>query len=103
MIIGMSGTFAVRAMRTAPFLISLISSDRLMVASGKTPTSSPAFSAATASRKAADPASRSTGMCFMPRMSGPATGCLKMPSFAMNRTRRWPTRSAGTPPRAKSR
>jgi hypothetical protein len=38
---GMSGTPASAAMRTAPVLSSLISIERLIVASGKMPTISP--------------------------------------------------------------
>ena len=34
------------------------------------------------------PAARSTEMCFIPRMNGPATGCLKIGSLAMNRMSR---------------
>jgi len=63
--------------------------DRLIVASGKTPTISPARCAATASRYDAAPASRSTGMWCMPRISGPEILCLKTTSLAMNRTNRF--------------
>ena len=59
-----------------------------MVASGKTPTSSPALSIASASRNAPDPADRSTGMWCIPRISGPETGWRKTDSLAMNRTSR---------------
>ena len=41
----------------------------LIVASGKTPTTSPSFSARTAASNAAAPALRSTGMCCMARMN----------------------------------
>ena len=63
--------------RTAPDLRSLTVNDRLIVASGKTPTTSPSFSAVSAARNDADPASRSTGMWCMPRISGPLIRCLK--------------------------
>jgi hypothetical protein len=45
---GTSGTPAAAAIRTAPLLISLTVKERLIVASGKTPTSSPSRSAWTA-------------------------------------------------------
>ena len=45
MIVGSSGTPASAAIRAAPALNSLSSKDRLMVASGNTPTISPARSA----------------------------------------------------------
>ena len=88
MTVGIRGTPAACAIRIAPGLNSLSSKLRLMVASGNTPTSSPAFSAASASRNAAEPAARSTGMWCIPRMSGPETGCRNTDSLAMNRTSR---------------
>jgi len=57
-----------------------------MVASGKIPTTSPARRASRAARNDSAPAVRSTGMCFMPRISGPATGFFQIESFAMKRT-----------------
>ena len=92
MTVGSSGTRAAAAIRTAPALNSLSSKDRLIVASGKTPTISPDFSAASASRNDADPASRSTAMCRIPRMSGPLTLWSKTSFLAMKRT----SRCAGT-------
>ena len=100
---GMSGTSAVAAMRTAPDLISLTSIERLIVASGKMPTSSPARRYATAVSSDWAPCSRSTGMWCMPFINGPPSQCRKTESFAMKRTRRLPRRSAGFPARAKSR
>ena len=50
MMVGSSGTPASAAIRAAPALKSLSSKDRLMVASGKTPTISPARRASTAAR-----------------------------------------------------
>ena len=61
---------------------------RLMVASGKTPTTSPSLSARTAASKAAAPALRSTGMCRMARMNGPANQWSNTAAFAMKRTSR---------------
>jgi hypothetical protein len=78
----------------APALNSLSSNDRLIVASGKTPTISPARSAATAARNEFAPASRSTGMCRMPRISGPDTRWSKTSCLAMNRTSRPAGRAA---------
>ena len=60
----------------------------LIVASGKTPTTSPSFSARTADSNAAAPAFRSTGMCRMARMNGPANQWPKTADLAMNRTSR---------------
>ena len=57
-----------------------------MVASGKMPTISPSRSAESPSLKLADPASRSTGMWCIPRISGPAMRWAKIDSLAMNRT-----------------
>jgi len=93
--IGMIGTFALRAMRTAPVFSSLTVNDSLIVASGKTPTTSPSFNAVVASRKDAAPASRSTGMCRIPRISGPLILWSKTDFLAMNRTSRF----AGWAPR----
>lgn len=59
-----------------------------MVASGKTPMISPLRSASSACAYACMPSERSTGMCFMARISGPDTLCRKTDSLAMNRTRR---------------
>ena len=56
------GTPASIAIRVAPCLKGSSSSDGLMVASGKTPTISPARRASTAALYEAAPASRSTGM-----------------------------------------
>ena len=50
MTVGSSGTPASAAIRAAPALKSLSSKDRLMVASGNTPTISPARRASTAAR-----------------------------------------------------
>ncbi len=87
-VVGRMGTDASLAIRTVPDLNSLSSKDREIVASGNTPTISPARSASTAARNDAAPACRSTGMCFIPRMSGPAYRWPKMLSLAMNRTYR---------------
>ncbi len=91
---GISGTSADCAIRTAPLLKSLSSNAREMVASGKTPTISPALSACTAARKEDAPAPRSTGMWCMPRISGPPTPWWNTCSLAMNRTRRFAGRAA---------
>ncbi len=86
--IGINGTFAVRARRAAPDFSSLTVNDSLIVASGKTPTISPSFSAWAAVRNEAAPASRSTGMCRMPRISGPLILWSKTAFLAMKRTSR---------------
>jgi hypothetical protein len=84
----MIGTPASTAMRATPALRSFTVKLVLIVASGKTPTTSPSLSARTADSKAAVPALRSTGMCFMARMKGPEKPWWKTAAFAMNRTRR---------------
>ena len=56
------------------------------MASGNTPTISPARSARMAAANASPPLCRSTGMCRMPRISGPATRWPKIDFFAMKRT-----------------
>ena len=84
----MSGDLVAFASRSAPVLNSLGSNGRLIVASGKSPTTSPAFSAASASRKLCIPASRSTEMWCMPRINGPANQWAKIGSLAMKRTYR---------------
>src|SRR5699024_7150614 len=63
---GTMGTPASSAIRAAPVLNSLSSKLRLMVASGNTPTSSPARRYPTASAYEPPPLARSTGMCFIP-------------------------------------
>ena len=93
---GSSGTAASAAIRAAPDLNSFSSKDRLIVASGNTPTSSPPASAPTAFAYDAAPSDRSTGMCRIPRSSGPATGCANTSCLAMNRTTRF-TSSAAYP------
>ena len=67
---------------------SLSVNELLIVASGKTPTTSPSLRARTAVSKAAAPALRSTGMCCMARMQGPANQCPNTEALAMNRTSR---------------
>ena len=99
---GRIGTPASAAIRAAPFLKSLSSKEREIVASGKTPTISPSRSDATAAAYDPAPAARSTGMCFIPRMSGPLTRCVKTVSLAMNRTSR-PDLWAARPAYAKSK
>ena len=74
----------------------------LIVASGKTPTTSPSFSARTAASKAAAPALRSTGMCRMARMNGPANQWSNTADLAMNRTSRC-CGSAPSPRKVKSK
>ena len=96
MVTVMIGTPAASAIRTAPDLKPLISKLRLMVASGNTPTSSPALRRSTASSNDALPAVRSTGMCLSSRMIGPATGCSNTSCLAMYRMNRLCTR-AGRP------
>ena len=68
---GMIGTPDWTAIRAAPALRSLTVKLVLIVASGKTPTTLPSFSARTAASNAAAPALRSTGMCCMARMKRP--------------------------------
>ena len=82
-------------MRAAPALRSLTVKLVLIVASGKTPTTSPSLSARTAASNAAAPALRSTGMCCMARMNGPANQWSKTDDLAMNRT----SRCCGSAPR----
>jgi hypothetical protein len=69
-------------------LNSFSSNDRLMVASGKTPTISPSFRYWIACRYEPAPAPRSTGMWCMARISGPEYRLRKSTSLAMNRTSR---------------
>ena len=102
MLTGTIGTPVASAIRAAPDLSSLTSKDWLIVASGKTPTTSPALSAANASSKAPAPALRSTGMWCMPRISGPLSLWSKTAFFAMNRTSRRDGRAA-SPTKMKSR
>ena len=85
-VVGSTGTPATCAIFTAPGLNSLSSNERDIVASGNTPTISPARSARMAAANASPPLCRSTGMCRMPRMSGPATRWPKIDFLAMNRT-----------------
>ena len=85
---GTIGTWAAIAMRAAPDLNSLISKLRLIVASGYTPTSSPARSAWTACSNEAAPLSRSTSMWRRLRMIGPVILWSNTSFFAMNRTLR---------------
>ncbi len=99
---GSIGTWASCAMRAAPVLNFLSVKDCEIVASGKTPTISPRRSASTACRKACSPWARSTGMCFIARISGPDTLWRKTDSLAMNRTSRLDGR-ADTPAKTKSR
>jgi hypothetical protein len=73
-----------------------------IVASGKTPMISPARSDSSAWRYAASPWARSTGMCFIPRISGPEILCRNTESLAMKRTRRF-WGSAARPEKMKSR
>ena len=91
---GSIGTPASCAIRAAPFLNALSSKEREIVASGKTPTISPSRRNRTACAYDAAPADRSTGMCFMARISGPLTLCVNTLSLAMNRTKRRAGRAA---------
>ena len=93
-ITGMIGTSASTAIRTAPVLNALSSKLCETVASGKTPTSSPLRQASTAASKLPAPASRSTGMCFMPRIRGPLILWSKTSFLAMKRTSRFLGRKA---------
>ncbi len=95
--IGISGTPARSAIRTAPVLRSLISIAREIVASGKMPTSSPRSRCRNASASDASPSARSTAMCRQARMIGPLTLWSNSSRLAMKRTRR-PIRSGATPP-----
>ena len=63
---------------------------------------SPERSDSSACAYAASPCVRSTGMCFIPRISGPEILCRKTDSFAMKRTRRF-WGSAASPVKMKSR
>ena len=85
---GISGTSASAAIRVAPLLISLISKDREIVASGKIPTISPALRYSTASRMDWAPSARSTLMWCIPRISGPAMALSKTSRLAINLGRR---------------
>jgi len=96
MIMGITGTPASFAMRAAPERKVLSSKLRLMVSSGNTPTSSPAFNASTASRYDSWASPRSTGMCFMARIMGPEILWSKTSFFAMKRMYRLVAR-AGIP------
>ena len=84
----MIGTSASIAIRAAPDLNSLSSKLRLIVASGYTPTNSPARSARTAASKDAAPLARSTGMWRSLRITGPMTLWSNTSCLAMNRTSR---------------
>ena len=90
------------AIRTDPGMKSLTVNDVLIVASGNTPTTSPRLSASRAALYEAMPASRSTEMWRMPRISGPPTRCSKISRFAMKRTNRFEGRPA-RPQKMKSR
>ena len=85
---GMMGAPDCAAIRAAPALRSFTVKLVLIVASGKTPTTSPSFRARTAASNAAAPALRSTGMWCMARMNRPANQWSKTDDFAMNRTSR---------------
>ena len=98
----MIGTPAWTAIRAAPALRSLTVKLVLIVASGKTPTTSPSLSARTAASNAAAPALRSTGMCCMARMNGPENQWSKTADLAMNRTSRC-CGSAPSPRKVKSK
>jgi hypothetical protein len=88
---GTIGTPARWAMRTVPLLPGSGTNDRLMVASGNMPTSSPSRSSPTAwSMLAVGSPARSTGMWRIARISGPETGWSKVSCLAANRTRRRP-------------
>ena len=84
----MIGTPASSAMRAAPDLNSLISKLRLIVASGYTPTNSPALSISQAWSNDAAPLPRSTGMWRRLRMIGPVILWSNTSFLAMNRTLR---------------
>ena len=71
-IVGIIGVSDPIANRTAPVFNSLISKLRLIVASGKIPTISPARKYRRAATKELEPLDRSTEMWCMPRISGPA-------------------------------
>ena len=100
--IGISGTPASWAMRAAPDLKLFSVNDWEIVASGKTPTISPERRESSACAYAVSPCLRSTGMCFMLRISGPEILCRNTDSFAMKRTRRFCGR-ATRPSKMKSR
>ena len=85
--IGISGTPASAAMRTAPVLSSLISIDRLIVASGKMPTISPDRRYSTAVLYDCSPLSRSTLMWWNERIRRPVAPS-KASRLAMKRTSR---------------
>ncbi|MGX1246417.1 hypothetical protein RKD46_007521 [Streptomyces pseudovenezuelae] len=100
--IGIRGTPASWAIRAAPDLKLFSVKDCEIVASGKTPTISPDRSDSRACAYAVSPCLRSTGMCFIPRISGPETLWRKTDSFAMKRTSRF-CGSAARPLKTKSR
>ena len=100
-ITGTTGTFAEAASRVAPLLNSFSSKLRLIVASGKTPTTSPAFRYSRAVRYDAAPADRSTLMWCSERISGPEIRWSKSSRLAMKRTSRRDGRAA-KPPKMKS-
>lgn len=89
-------------MRAAPDLKLLRVNDWEIVASGNTPMISPERSESSACWYADSPCARSTGMCFIARISGPDTVCRNTDSFAMNRTRRFCGRAV-RPAKMKSR
>jgi hypothetical protein len=72
---GTSGAPAASAIRAAPVFPGRGTNERLMVPSGNMPTTWPRRSRSTESRTASRAwPYRSTGMCFIARISGPATG-----------------------------
>ncbi|SHW67698.1 Uncharacterised protein [Mycobacteroides abscessus subsp. abscessus] len=90
-ITGMIGTCASSAIRATPVLNSLSSKLRLIVASGYTPTSSPARSRSTATGYASPPELRSTGMspARLTRKLPIGTCCTSALSMKRTRRRRW--------------
>ena len=92
------GTSASRAMRAAPVLKSLSSKLRLMVASGYTPTISPARNCSTATEYAPAPARRSTGIvpvCLIRKLTM-RTSCISALIMNLNRRcRLWAANAAG--------
>jgi len=100
-ITGTTGTLAEAASLVAPLLNSFSSKLRLMVASGKTPTTSPARRYSRAVRYDDAPADRSTLMWCSERISGPDTRWSKSSRLAMKRTSRWEGWAAN-PPNTKS-
>ena len=96
--IGTSGAPESRAMIAAPCRSSLTSKEREIVASGKIPTSSPAFSRSMDSLTEAWPSARSTGMWRHASIGALANLLSQISFFAMKRTRRPPRKWAGMPP-----